>query len=64
LEFFRSANVASIAISALFTTAKLVLRFIDGEIVRRGGGSVSIHNDRFAVVGSITVVLPDLSRRK
>jgi hypothetical protein len=47
--------------AVLRRSSKRLLQFIDGEIARCGGGSVSIHNDKFAVVGSITVVLPGLS---
>jgi hypothetical protein len=47
--------------AVLRRSSKRLLLFINGEIARCGGGSVSIHNDQLAVVGSFTVVLPGLS---
>ena len=47
--------------AVLRRSSKRLLLFIDAEIARCGGGSVSIHNDQFALVGSINMVLPGLS---
>ena len=46
--------------AVLRRSSKRLLLFIEGEIARCGGGSVSIHNDQFAV-GPVKVVLPGLS---
>jgi hypothetical protein len=49
------------AYGALRASSRRLLLFIEGEIARAGGGSVTIYADQFAVVGSIRVVLPGLS---
>ena len=47
--------------AVLRRSSKRLLLFIEGEIARSVGGSVTLYNDQFAVVGSIKVVLPGLS---
>ena len=47
--------------AVLRRSSKRLLLFIEGEIARCGGRSVSIHNDQFAAVGPVKVVLPGLS---
>jgi hypothetical protein len=49
------------AYEALRASSRRLLLFIEGEIARAGGGTVTIYADQFAVVGSIRVVLPGLS---
>jgi hypothetical protein len=46
--------------AVLRRSSKRLLLFIDGEIARCGGGSVSIHNDQFAAVCPVKVVLRGL----
>jgi hypothetical protein len=45
----------------LRASARRLLRFVETEIARQGGGSVTLYADQFAVVGSVRVVLPGLS---
>ena len=47
--------------AVLRRSSKRLLLFIEDEIARSGGSSVTIHNDQFAVVASIKAVLPGLS---
>jgi hypothetical protein len=51
----------STAYGALRASSRRLLLFIEHEIARSGGGSVTLYADQFAVVGSIKVVLPGLS---
>lgn len=51
----------SVAYGALRASSRRLLLFIDGEIARSGGGTVTLYADQFAVVGSVRVVLPGLS---
>jgi hypothetical protein len=45
----------------LRASSKRLLMFIEQEIAHSCGGSVTLYNDQFAVVGSVKVVLPGLS---
>ena len=38
-----------------------MLQFIDGEVAKRGGGSVTFYVDELAVIGSIKIIIPGLS---
>jgi hypothetical protein len=49
------------AYGVLRASSRRLLRFIEYEIARSGGDSVTLYADQLAVVGSIRVVLPGLS---
>jgi hypothetical protein len=54
-------RMQSPAYLTLRASARRLLRFVETEIARQGGGAVTIFADQFVVVGSVRVVLPGLS---
>jgi hypothetical protein len=49
------------AFAVLRPSSRRLLMFIETEIARSGGGSVTLYMDQFEVVGSRSLVLPGLS---
>jgi hypothetical protein len=60
----RNERMQSPAYLALRASSRRLLRFVETEIARGGGGRVVIFDDQFAVVGSIRVVLPGIAELK
>lgn len=57
----RTGRLRSSAYLVLRPSARRLLAFIGTEIERRGGGTITVYNDQFAVVGSSRrVYLPGL----
>ncbi len=48
------------AYAALRASSRRLLLFVEGELARAGGGSVTLYADQLAVVGSVRIVLPGL----
>jgi hypothetical protein len=54
-------RTSSPAYEILRASSRRLLKFLEGEIQRNGGGNVALFDDQLEVVGSRRVVLPAMS---